>query len=51
MLTGSAYMRQPWGVSKLYGISDPNYRGVLNIPPERMLPMVRAAYESGSDVK
>ena len=47
MLTGSAYMRQPWGVSKVYGISDPNYRGVLFIPKERLVPMVRAAVECG----
>ena len=33
MLTGSAYMREPWGVSKIYAINDPNYRGVLFIPP------------------
>lgn len=46
MLTGSAYMRQPWGVSKIYGITDPNYRGVLNISPERLLPMVRATIEN-----
>ena len=32
MLTGSAYMRQPWGVSKIYSITDPNYRGVLLHP-------------------
>jgi hypothetical protein len=47
MLTGSAYLRQPWGVSRIYGISDPNYRGVLFIPQERLVPMVRAAVESG----
>jgi predicted amidohydrolase YtcJ len=47
MLTGSAYMRQPWGVSKIYGITDPNYRGVLFIPRERLLPIVRTAIESG----
>ena len=29
MLTGSAYMREPWGVSAMYGITDPNYRGLL----------------------
>lgn len=29
MLTGSAYMSKPWGVSKIYGITDPNYRGLL----------------------
>jgi predicted amidohydrolase YtcJ len=47
MLTGSAYMRQPWGVSTTYGISDPEYRGVLFIPRERLLPMVRATVASG----
>jgi predicted amidohydrolase YtcJ len=47
MLTGSAYMRQPWGVSKTYGITDPNYRGVLFIPKNRLLPLVRTAVESG----
>lgn len=47
MLTGSAYMRQPWGVSTIYGISDPEYRGVLFIPRERLLPMVRATVTSG----
>src|SRR5262249_46125652 len=35
MLTGSAYLRQPWGVSKIYSITDPEYRGVLFIPRER----------------
>jgi predicted amidohydrolase YtcJ len=45
MLTGSAYMRKPWGVSKIYAIDDPEYRGVLFIPKERLLPMVRTATE------
>ncbi len=36
MLTGSAYMRQPWGVSPIYNITDPDYRGVLQIEPDRM---------------
>lgn len=47
MLTGSAYMRQPWGVSRIYAIDDPNYRGVLFIPPERLLPIVRATVQAG----
>ncbi|MEQ1862547.1 MAG: amidohydrolase [Chthoniobacteraceae bacterium] len=47
MLTGSAYMRQPWGVSAIYSITDPAYRGVLFIPRERLLPLVRAAVGSG----
>src|SRR5207248_6930183 len=36
MLTGSAYMRQPWGVSKIYSINDPEYRGVLQIPRDQI---------------
>ncbi|MDR3621084.1 MAG: amidohydrolase [Paludisphaera borealis] len=47
MLTGSAFMREPWGVSKIYSIDDPTYKGVLFIPRERLVPMVRAAVESG----
>ena len=47
MLTGSAYMRRPWGVSKIYSITDPQYRGVLFIPKERLLPIVRTTIESG----
>ncbi len=47
MLTGSAYMREPWGVSAMYGITDPNYRGVRFIPQDRLEAMVRAAAENG----
>ena len=47
MLTGSAYMRQPWGLSEIYSIRDPDYRGVRFIPKERLIPMVRTAVESG----
>jgi len=42
MLTGSAYMREPWGVSSTYLIHDPQYRGVLFIEPEKLEKMVRA---------
>jgi predicted amidohydrolase YtcJ len=47
MLTGSAYMREPWGKSKIYAIDDPEYRGLLFIPPEKLRPIVRAVLESG----
>ena len=47
MLTGSAYMREPWGVSEIYAIKDPDYRGVLFIPKERLLPIVQTAIEAG----
>src|SRR5688572_14006811 len=47
MLTVSAYMRQPWDTSTIYSITDPNYRGTLFIPHERLLPIVRTAVEEG----
>jgi predicted amidohydrolase YtcJ len=47
MLTGSAYMLEPWGVSRIYSITDPRYRGLLYIQPDVLVPMVRAAVESG----
>lgn len=40
-------MRRPWGVSDIYAIRDPEYRGVRFIPAERLVPMVRAAVEAG----
>jgi predicted amidohydrolase YtcJ len=46
MLTGSAYMNEPWGVSEIYSIKDPTYRGVLFIPKDRLVRMVRAAFEN-----
>jgi hypothetical protein len=47
MLTGSAYMREPWGVSAMYGITDPAYRGVLFMEPDKLVPAVRTAAELG----
>jgi predicted amidohydrolase YtcJ len=47
MLTGSAYMRQPWGVSSIYSITDPNYRGLLFISKDRLTQIVRTAAENG----
>ncbi|MFN3651312.1 MAG: amidohydrolase [Armatimonadota bacterium] len=47
MLTGSAYMRKPWGTSKIYAITDPEYRGLLFIPREKLLPIVRTTIENG----
>jgi predicted amidohydrolase YtcJ len=41
MLTGSAYMLQPWGRNENYGIRDDTYRGVLNVPPDQLRAMVR----------
>ncbi|VTS05842.1 amidohydrolase family protein [Tuwongella immobilis] len=47
MLTGSAYMQKPWGVSEIYSIKDPEYRGLLFIPKERLLPIVQATVAAG----
>lgn len=47
MLTGSAYMREPWGVSAIYGITDPQYRGLLYIPPEKLRSLARLAFDNG----
>ena len=47
MLTGSAYMREPWGVSKIYSITDPAYRGVRFIPPERLEKIARLSLANG----
>ncbi|MCX8036499.1 MAG: amidohydrolase [Candidatus Sumerlaeia bacterium] len=46
MLTGSAYMLKPWGVSKIYAITDPTWRGSLFIPPDKLTPMVRSVVEN-----
>ena len=43
MLTGSAYMREPWGVSKIYSITDPEYRGIRFIPQEQLVQIARYA--------
>jgi len=45
MLTGSAYMLEPWGVSESYGIVDPAYRGTIRTEPDQLYEMVRAAME------
>lgn len=45
MLTGSAYMRQPWGKSDIYSIADPDYRGIRFIPQEELVHMARYALQ------
>lgn len=47
MLTGSAYMREPWGVSTIYGITDPAYRGLLYIPAEKLKSIARLSFDNG----
>ncbi len=46
MLTGSAYMREPWGVSQIYSIEDPEYRGVRFIEPDKLYQMARLTLAS-----
>lgn len=46
MLTGSAYMQKPWGVSQIYSITDPEYRGLLFIEPDHLQKMARLALEN-----
>ncbi|NWG13407.1 MAG: amidohydrolase [Acidobacteria bacterium] len=46
MLTGSAYMRRPWGVSKVYSITDPKYQGMLFIDAERLYRIAKASLEN-----
>jgi predicted amidohydrolase YtcJ len=43
MLTGSAYMNKPWGVSTAYGIDDPSYRGMRYVEPEKLYRIAKAA--------
>lgn len=46
MLTGSAFMRKPWGTSKTYGITDPAYRGLRFIPQEKLVAAVETCVEN-----
>ncbi len=47
MLTGSAWMIDPWGISEAYGITDPQYRGVQKIPAERLKQLVEKVTAAG----
>ena len=47
MLTGSALMLEPWGVSSIYGITDKDYRGVQRTPSEHLVKMVRKVAGAG----
>jgi predicted amidohydrolase YtcJ len=43
MLTGSAFMRKPWGLSQIYSITDPEYRGIRFIDHERLVHLAERA--------
>ncbi len=47
MLTGSAYMREPWGVSTIYGITDAEYRGLQYIPADKLKAIARLSFDNG----
>ncbi len=47
MLTGSAYMREPWGVSKVYSITDPSYRGMRYIDADKLYEAVKYSMQKG----
>jgi hypothetical protein len=46
MLTGSAYMLKPWGVSQVYSITDPNYRGMRYVEPAKLFRIARLALQN-----
>lgn len=50
MLTGSAYMNEPWGVSEIYGITDPEYQGIRYAEPGKVYEIAKAALESGLQI-
>ncbi len=49
ILTGTAFLREPWGngAKEIYGITDPEYRGVLMISKEELVNMISVAAELG----
>ena len=47
MLTGSAFMRKPWGVSEIYSITDPKYQGMRYIEQERLYQFSKLMLEKG----
>ena len=46
MLTGSAYMLEPWGISEMYAIDDPTYRGLRFVEPDKLREIARVAIEN-----
>ncbi|MDB4796766.1 amidohydrolase [bacterium] len=47
MLTGSAYMLEPWGVSEIYSITDPGYRGLRFLSDDQLNVAVQTAVTAG----
>ena len=48
ILIGTAYLRAPYGPhTEVYGFDDPDYRGVLRIPRERILAIMKLGHRLG----
>jgi len=48
ILIGTAYLREPYGENtQVYGYSDPSYRGLLRIPREKAVEIVKLASRLG----
>ncbi|MEO6807746.1 MAG: amidohydrolase [Isosphaeraceae bacterium] len=47
MLNGTAYMREPWGVGPTYQITEPDYRGLLFVPPAPLTLIAEEAARRG----
>jgi predicted amidohydrolase YtcJ len=48
ILIGTAYLREGYGTNtKIYGYSDPDYRGVLAVPRENLIEMAKQANQRG----
>jgi predicted amidohydrolase YtcJ len=49
ILTGTAFLREPWGKSakEIFGITDPDYQGVLNLSKADLVRMITVATQLG----
>ena len=47
VLIGTAYMREPWGTNDIYQITDPAYKGLLNVKPELLNALYLEAAKRG----
>ena len=48
ILIGTAFLREPYGRNTaIYGLSDPDYRGVLSVPRNNLFEMAKTANELG----
>jgi predicted amidohydrolase YtcJ len=49
ILTGTAYLREPWGekAGEVFGIEDPDYRGIISFPETQLREVVSAGNEHG----